>query len=217
MVWPQIRTALIFLHVLAVLVLALPGTGRMLRREVWESEIGQHGLRVWAKRLSWLGYETKDEFEADLWSLTLVYADANDRITRPFRFYRQLAGVRQGWAMFSSPQQYPIELHVDMRTEDGWEPIYRPLSDEHDFWAKQLRHHRTRKMVGRHARGFRKERYDGFARTIGEQAAHAYPEAQAVLVRIYSYTSLPPEDVRRGLEPQGKYEHRRLFRTSRFR
>ncbi|MEM8608821.1 MAG: hypothetical protein AAGF92_17075 [Myxococcota bacterium] len=217
MVWPQIRTVLIWLHVMAVLLLSLPGPGRMLRKEVWESEIGQRDLAMWADRLSWLGYETKDQFEEDLWVVAEGYANANRVVTGPFRLYQRLAGVRQGWAMFASPQQYPVELHIDVREDGKWEPLYRPLSDEHDFWALQLRHHRTRKMVGRLARGFRPERYGGFARLLAENVALEYPDARRIRIRLYRYRTLPPEQIRDGMEPEGKYEHTRSFNPRRLR
>lgn len=189
----------------------------MLRKEVWKSEIGQQDLRAWADRLSWLGYETKEQFEQDLWSLAEGYANVNTAITRPFRFYERMAGVRQGWAMFSSPQRFPVEIHVDIKRDGPWEPIYRPLSDEYDFWAPQFRHHRARKLVGRLARGFNHERYNGFARMVATEVADAYPESHRIRVRLYRYSTLPPADVRQGLQPEGRYEHKRYFRTDELR
>lgn len=189
----------------------------MLRKEIWESEIGQRDLRVWSERLSWLGYDTKEQFEQDLWSLAEAYADVNGAITRPFLFYERFAGVRQGWAMFSSPQQYPVEVHVDVMNDRGWEPIYRPLSEEYDFWAPQFRHHRARKLVGRLARGFRRDRYNGFTRMVATHVAEAFPDSRRIRVRLYRYSTLPPAEVREGLEPEGRYEHKRYFRTDELR
>lgn len=185
----------------------------MVRREMWESEIGQRDLQMWANRLSWLGYESKEQFERDLWGLAGSYAEINRAVTRPFRFYARIAGVRQGWSMFSSPQQYPVEVHVDIQERSGWEPVYRPLSAEYDFWGPQFRHHRVRKLVGRLARGFNRNRYDGFVRMVAKHAAEAYPDASRVRIRLYRYSTLPPEQMREGLEPEGRYEHKRIFRA----
>lgn len=211
MAWAQVRTILIGLHVLAVLVLSLPSPARVVDPSAWSSENAQRDLENWASRLSWVGYDTKQQFEADLWSLAKGYSGASRAVRKPFSIYAQLSGTRQGWSMFSSPQKHPAEFHVDIRSGSEWIPVYRPFSKEYDFWARELHQNRFRKLMGRFARTFYRERYDSLARFLATRVAQAYPDASFIRVRLYRYATLPPSGVREGFEPTGRYEHDRLY------
>lgn len=215
--WPQIRTVLIGLHVLSVLVLASPNPHRWLDKRAWESENAKRDLQSWTNRLSWLGYHTREQLERDLWSVATAYTELNRSITKPFHLYASLTGARQGWAMFSNPQKHPAEVWVDIYKRGRWIPVYRPFSRDYDFWRPQFRQNRVRKLMGRFARTFYEDRYNGFARFVATQAATAFPEASRIRVRMYRYAVLPPSEVSKGIRPEGRFQHTRVFAAAKLR
>ncbi len=68
-----------------------------------------------------------------------------------------------------------------------------------------------RKYGGRFARGFIPKNYDELASWLATEASADFPEANAVRVRLYRYRSLPPEKIRAGERPEGRYERARNF------
>lgn len=216
--WPHLRALLIAFHVLAVVALAFPQPHRLLDRRGWESANTRHDLARWAARLRALGLDMSDEgFARRLRALAEGYAGVHAALVAPFAPYARWTGTIQGWAMFSSAQKHPAELHVDILVNGAWQPVYRPHSDEHDFWGARFRHNRMRKQLGRFARTLHQASYNGLARHVAIAAARAFPDAREIRVRLYRYAALAPEAVRAGQAPAGRYDHVRRFNADTLR
>lgn len=211
------RATLIALHILTVVILSLPSSRQMLQRKVWELPSNQRAFAVMADRLSWLGFDSTEELEQWLWGVAERYVRVRDTVVKPLVLYADLAGARQGWGMFSRPRVEPVELQIDVGERHRFELVYQTGSREHDFLSWQLRQYRMRKVTGRLARHFDSSWYDPLARRIATEAAVHHLEADRVRVRLYQYTTLPPEDVRAGVVPEGEYRERRLFNAESLR
>jgi len=216
--WPQVRAALVALHVLSLVVLSLPTEGAIHNRARWQTANARADLRQMAERLSTWGYETDERrLTQSLWSLGSAYLLIQRPLAWPFVHYAKLSGCRQGWQMFASPQRHPAELHVDLELDGRWQPIYRPHSDEYTWNRQHFEHNRFRKFLGRFARGFFRSHYDEASHFIATKAAREHPEATRVRVQLYRYSSLPPERVRVGEQPKGRYQHPRVFEAEALR
>ncbi|MEM7435134.1 MAG: hypothetical protein AAF436_08280 [Myxococcota bacterium] len=213
----HLRAALISLHILAVLILTLPSSRQMLRREVWDRSSNQAAFAALADTFSWLGFESTEDFDRWLWGVATRYVHVRDTISEPLVVYADLAGVRQGWAMFSRPRERPIQLQVDVASSLRYQPIYQTGSREHDFRSRTFRQYRFRKLTGRLARHFDPVWYDPWSRWIARQAADGYPDAKRVRVRLYRHQTLPAEAVRAGEVPKGRFSDRRLYAAGELR
>lgn len=215
--WPHLRAALIGLHIVAVVLLSLPSSGSLLQRRNWDLPTTQRAFTAIAARLRWLGVDSSKDFEDRLWRFTEGYVGVRDTIAKPFSYYSELAGVREGWRMFSRPRKHPIALEIAVDRSRGFQPIYRPHSKEYDFWGRKFRQYRMRAVTGGFARRFDPSWYDSFAKLLATKAAEAYPDARGIRVRLYEWTTLPPAEVRAGAEPEGRHKHYRLFRAAALR
>lgn len=175
-------------HVLAVLVLALPANGRLGDRAVWESRENQLQFARWAK----LGVARDGpELDQRLWNLVQSYLSAREVAVAPFELYREYCGVGQGWRMFSNPQSHPAYIHVELRRGASFEPIYVSRSTQYDWRARQLDHHRVRKLFGRIARSTEQELWEQFGAWAAQRAAQDFPDA--LELRIWQERRVTPE------------------------
>ncbi len=207
--WPHARALLVTLHIVAVIVLALPSPGGDgMSRKGWKNPTVQAEFTAWSGRLSALGVElTAAELEERLWGFARRYVAWHNGAKRPFKPYATYAGTIQSWRMFVAPHRYPARLHVDIRDAPGaaWRPVQIARSREHDWRGGQLNHDRTRAMLFRYGWPQYRRHYRSFARWLAVQAAHDFPEASHVRVRWYGFRTPTPEEVRRGEIPEGKY------------
>lgn len=210
--WPHVRVVLIGLHALAVVALTLPTPHSVANRQDWQNPNMQADLQQWTDRLGWLGYDSKEELENDLWRLAQSYLQFRKVIIKPFQIYSKYSGTRQGWRMFANPRVRSAELHIDIHVDGRWIPVYRPESSEYDFWDTKFRHNRFRKLLGRIGNKKHINTYRFLARFLAGRAAHAFPDADHIRCRLYRYPILPPERVRAGDTPKGAYELPMVFK-----
>lgn len=201
---PRLRAGFVAFHAAAVVLLSLP-TGAV-SDERWKSKGTQADLAEWGS-----GLGEGNEFALWFRRVAKGYADVRGVAVAPFNLYAESTGARQGWAMFSSPQRYPAEVHVDAKVDGRWVPIYRPHDPSAAFDAVFLAHHRLRKFQGRFAREWKGKRFQEFASYLAKRALAAHPNAEAVRVRLERKQSLPPEAVRSGLKAKGSYEVTHVF------
>ncbi len=210
--WAKIRAGLVLAHVVAVVILTTPGRAALLNGNRWKTANAQDDLQRWANRLRGWGVDTdKERLQRAVWDTASSYASVRDAIAEPFSLYADAVQMKQGWAMFASPQRHPGEIHVEVKVDGAWQLVFRPHDDAHAWNQEQFEHNRFRKFVGRFARDFRRQHYDETCAWIATKAAREHPTATAVRVRLYRYESLPPERVRAGETPTGRYEHPREF------
>ena len=210
--WPQARAALVAGHVLAVVLLGLP-SGGVTSEAQWRSKNVKSDFAGWADALRAVGVDvSEDELAERTRRVAERYVRVRAAVASPFEIYPKVTGARQGWAMFASPQRHPAELHVDILEGKRWRPVFRSRSREHRWLATQLDHHRVRKLTGRFGRGFDRRVYDDLARYLSRRAFEDFADARRVRVRLYAWDALPPEEVRAGRAPRGKYIEGRTFR-----
>jgi hypothetical protein len=207
----KLRAALLAFHVLAVIVLSLPGA-QVARSARWNSRLMQKDVADWAAELGKLGiHVTPSDLQQRLFTLASGYVAIRNELVAPFDLYARVTGARQGWAMFASPQRRPAELHVDGLTAQGFRPLYRPHDPNAAFMADYFLHNRMRKFQGRFARAMRGQFYEDFTKFVAKRAFERFPEVSQVRIALYGYATLSPELVRAGTRPEGSYDNVRLF------
>jgi hypothetical protein len=206
-------TSLVTFHVLTVLVLSLPGSGRLGDHSVWQSRENQLQFARWSKYSSQLGLARDGaELEELAWSLTQAYLRARRVFATPFEAYAAFAGVRQGWRMFSNPQSHPGYVHIELRRGAEFEPIYVSRSDDFDWRRAQFDHHRVRKLFGRIARSTEPALWDEFGAWAARQAAADFPDAAELRIwqerRATAEPGMPAEPAAVSPEAVRTYELR---------
>ncbi len=205
--WPHIRAALVSLHLMAVVMMALPGPpDEALDREEWQNRHIQSQLDAWAARLSGPLLEvTPQELEDRLYALASGWVRGRRAILTPFRPYWTYCGTRQSWQMFTAAEYTTSRLHVDVRERGAWRPVHINRDPEYPWLDGWLSHHRLRPVV--HSCGRTPEGVESFAGWVAEQAARDFPEAEAVRVRYFRTRTPSPDEMRAGVRPQGEFIH----------
>lgn len=210
--WPAIRALVVVYHVALIVVLSLPSAAALRTRAIWDNANTQADLAGWAAALGRVGVELSGpELGARLHALAGEVADAQAALVRPFLGFSHLVGLRQGWAMFASPQRYPFEIHVDLEVDGVWRPLYRPHDDAAAWRRATFEHNRFRKLAGSFARRFNRRRYDELAAWLGRQALADHPSASRARVLLHAYRTLAPAEVRAGERPRGRDREVRIF------
>src|SRR5688572_4672840 len=108
--WPNVRAALVALHLLYVTFAALPSPDAGMDRAAWQDPTVRAEIDAWAGRLG----VPRDALEERLWQTAVAYTDLRARLLTPTEPYRVACGVTQSWNMFAAPHRYPAALHVDV-------------------------------------------------------------------------------------------------------
>ncbi|MEM7158202.1 MAG: hypothetical protein AAF799_35500 [Myxococcota bacterium] len=211
--WPHVRALLVALHIVAVLLLAIPDAGGVaLERASWKNPTVQAELSAWAERLSTLGYHTDTAtLEGDVYAVAKSWTGTLKALRVPVRPYSDYLGVRQTWRMFVAPHRHPATLHVDIEEDGQWRPIHVARSDEYDWRRGQLDHPRMRSMLFRYGWKRYDRYYRGLTRWLATQAAGDFPQATRVRIRMYGFRTPTPEEVRADAIPEGKFKQQRVF------
>src|SRR5262245_20837049 len=107
--WPAIRAVLVAYHVLALVVLSFPSPPSGMQRGQWENPTVQNEFKMWAERLSSVGWQmSTQELDSMLWELSKRYVAGREKVSAPFDVYVTYSGARQSWRMFVAPQRYPV-------------------------------------------------------------------------------------------------------------
>ncbi|HJK96495.1 MAG TPA: hypothetical protein RMF84_04700 [Polyangiaceae bacterium LLY-WYZ-14_1] len=204
--WLQL--ALFVFHLVAILALSLPGSGRMRDPAFWQARHTRSEVTRWSDALGQLGVEVSGpELAAGLQRVATHYAAVRRKVVAPFETYAELAQLRQGWNMFSAPQTHPAEVWIEVDRDDGrgFEPVYVERSQEHRWRAHQLDHHRVRKLFGRFARSTRRRHWLAFTRWAAGKLADDFPEADRARFRLRRWRSPEPAAARQGDWPAGRF------------
>jgi hypothetical protein len=197
--------ALVTFHVVAVTLMALPAPAGAMDREDWESPLAQEEFAAWADRLSSWGLSfTPGELEDDLWKAAQGYMAVREWLLAPFQPYYQLCGTRQGWRMFVGPNLTPTRLHIDVRQDGNWRPVYVERDPTYHWLGRKLDHEHLRTAIFTMV-FFKYERELGqFARWVAAQAAVDFPRADRVRVRLEQFRTPAPEQVRAHHRPTSR-------------
>ena len=206
--WPQARAFLVALHLVAITLMALPAPGGGMQRSAWADPTVQAEFDVWYARLAGVGAPVGDraEFEDRLFEFAQSFMKARGQVLEPFVPYYRYFGTYQSWRMFVAPHTHPARMHVEIRVDGEWQPVYVERSAEHQWLGWQLDQDRFRSAVFRYSwRPYRKV-YRQFVDWLAVQALRDFPEATDLRVRFYKAKSPSPEQVKRGDIPKGRFE-----------
>jgi hypothetical protein len=139
----HLRGVFVVLHLVAIGVMAFPAPHGVRTPASWEEPTVQAEITAWSERLGvereWLGSTVR--------RAAVAVVDAREVVLTPADPYYRLAGTWQSWRMFVAPHRFPARLHIDVRTDAGWSPLYVVGSTEHRWRARQLHHTRMRSLV----------------------------------------------------------------------
>jgi hypothetical protein len=181
-------------HLISVVVLALPASARLGDKSHWDAPRQQTELTSWANRLG----VDKEDFEAFLWRNTQRYVKTRAWIARPFLRYADYSGSRQGWTMFANPRLVTGRFEVAVEMEGEWQLVWRAQDPDADWNQWQFEHNRVRKLMGRLATKPHQVAYNEFTNWIVREVAQDFPGATRAKITLMTWKSLEPDKVRAG-------------------
>lgn len=213
--WPRIRALLIVLHLFAITAMALPAPAGGMNRSSWKDKTVQQEFAAWTERVNGLGWEIdKAEFEEMLWDISVSWMGVRQKILDPFFPYYRYFGTWQSWRMFVAPHRYPARLEIAVLDAGTWRTVYAARSNEFTWMRSVFDHDRMRSAVFRYSWSRYRKTWPPFVDWIARHAAEDFPEADSVRVRFWKYETRSPEEVRQGLEPDGKWIQTRAVKLA---
>ncbi len=189
-----------------------------MRKAEWKDATVQDELASWTQRLNGWGVSlTQQELEAHAWKIAGKWIAGRRLVLKPFAPYYRYCGTHQSWRMFVAPHRYPSRLHIDIRMDSQWKPVYIGRDRDFDWHADWLDHDRMRSVVFRFGWKSYRESYRQFASFMARQAAIEFPEATHVRLRMYKARTPTPEEVRAGDVPVGAFRSVRVLTLSELR
>ena len=217
--WEHIRGVLILLHILAVVLMALPAPEGAMRKDTWNDPTVTAEFEAWADRLNGMGYETNTEdLKAEMFDVAKEFIDIRRTVLAPTVPYARYLGTQQSWRMFVAPHRFPSRLHVEIKRSDSdWEPISIYQDPEYRWKAELFEHDRFRSALFRYGwksyAGARKL----FNQWLAREAAQDFPDATHIRTRWYKYKTPTPEMVKAGEEFDGKYVLSQVLKLDQYR
>lgn len=197
--WPHVRAALLALHIVAILLLSFPGSSKLGDKRRWKERRTQTQLALWAERLRGWGMEmSNEEFEAELWDLAQTYLRVRGVVTAPFEPYANFAP--QGWGMFKAPPKEPTAFRIAVQADGRWLIVHDSRERDLAYLAHMLGNNRFRKQLGRTARD--PVLFEQLATWLARRTFDDHPDISVVRISIERTSSLPPEQLASGTEPQ---------------
>lgn len=205
----HLRGVGLVLHVVAVLLLALPSVGGLLSRSAWREPSVQEEFASWAGMLSSVGIQrTPEQLEEQLWSLATGYREVHRSLIAPARPYAVWLGTGQGWMMFPAPEQNPATLQIDVEIDGVWKPIYRARSAKYPWRRDFFDQDRIRTLMFHYTWPHLRRRglFLDLQRWLGPWLAEDFPQATQARIRFWRQPTPTPEQSRAGTVPRGSYE-----------
>lgn len=202
-VWPQVRTALVLLHLVAVTLCAFPSIGAAgMNRSGWKQPTVQGEFRAWSDRLGGLGIAiTPDELEERAWGFASAFESARRTVLAPFAPYYTYAGTYQSWKMFVAPHRYPTRVEIAVDRGDGFEVLYLARDPERAWHAEWFDHDRFRAALFRMGWPQYKPLRRHFLEWVAERVAAEVPDARRVRVAFLRTETPTPAETAAGVEP----------------
>lgn len=217
--WEHIRGVLILLHIIAVILMALPAPQGAMRKNSWKEPTVQGEIQAWSERLNRMGYQnTPEELETRLWEVATDFTETRKKVLAPIQPYAKYLGTQQSWRMFVAPHRYPTRLHIEIKESgEDWQTISIYQDPDHDWKADLFEHDRFRSALFRY--GWKS--YGGarqlFNEWLAREAAAEFPEATHLRTRWYKNKTPTPEMVKADEEFDGEFVLSKTLVLSKFR
>jgi len=214
--WPQVRAALLLLHLFAITLMALPAPVGADRSSNYEGPQARRELAQVSDSLARVGVEASPEQIAALSIGISKKVLALRRLAlAPFRPYYSLFGTRQGYRMFSGVALYGDRLHVQVEEAGQWRTLYLARDDAHDWrgpaWDSEL----SRSMLYRYSGKRYRERYGAITKFVAREVALDYPLATRVRISLLHGAVQSPAEARAGEWPEQRDRRVRTIRLVR--
>ncbi len=213
--WPHLRGLLVAVHVLAIVLMALPAPEGGMNRSYWKDPTVQAEIGIWKERLAGIGVGTswtRTEFEDRLWGLSDRFLSLRKGVLAPLQPYYRWCGTRQSWRMFAAPHMHPARLVVRVRGADEgeWRVVYRQLDPEANWREHTFESDRFRSILFRYP--WKKYHYDWYrlANWIQLRAAEDFPEATEADMAWHKARTPSPSELEAGIEPAVTVLHRQV-------
>jgi hypothetical protein len=183
--WPQIRAALILVHVLAITAGSIPVIvdKRAMTEEAWQDPIAQEEFERWSERMQGWGIDASPEdVEKSAWAVAAGILEFQTAVQAPFLPYYEFFGSRQRWRMFPAPVKNPVRLRIDVETGGEWVTVYRMGSREEKWLAHFFNRDRFRAALNLYAWNVYPEAYEEFVDWAAAQAAIDFPAGARVRI-----------------------------------
>lgn len=192
MKWAQARAVLIALAIAINFVQGCPVPN--IQRRHLERPIGQRELVRWTGVLKSVGYETTpEELAEDAIAWSENAAATHRAVMEPVWPWFHHTATQQRWSLFPVADPEPWWMHIEGRTDSGWELLYRPLDAEHDVLASTLEYRRVRAVWNPGTAGPRHD-HPRFVDWVAKQMFAERPDLLEIRVRFQRYrVSLPDE------------------------
>lgn len=204
--WDHVRALLITVHLLAVVLSALPAPVGMRAQDL-EDPSFRESLAPIHGALQAAGYGgSEDDLARQLFEAGEALLETRRTVLRPFDLYYRHLGTRQSWRMFGTVNDKPARVEVFLDHGDGtWAPLYIAREPEHAWRAHQLDQERFRAFMNDYSWRRDKRSWDHFTAWLARQAARDFPEASR-LQALVRYRPIPrPAKLRElGERPSGK-------------
>ena len=212
--WSHLRTGLITLHLLAIILKALPAPEGAMSKKDWAHPTVQAEFRHWSRNLQSLGVDTSpSELEASLWNLAQSVTTVRNATLKPFRPYYRYVGGDQNWRLFVAPHMFPSKLEIDVQIDNEWTPVYRV--HQPDQWMDHLiENGRFRPAIFRYSWSRYKKQYNRFAIYMSKLAAKDYPTATNIRLRWWRYPLPSHIEVLNNQEVMGSFHTSLIYPLS---
>lgn len=210
--WPHIRALLIGLHLIAIILKAIPAPEGAMNRSDWKNPTVQAEFADFTQRLQGIGIDVSPkELEEELWSLSRQYMRVRKSVLKPFKLYYRYAGADQNWRLFVAPHMYPSKFNVEVLIDEEWRTVYAPFTAEARWQAHLIENSRFRPSIFRYSWPRYKKHYHVFAQYLADHAKNDFPEATRLRTRWWNARSPSPAQVLRNSQPKGKWQYPLMF------
>ena len=213
--WLHLRAVLVVLHILAVVLVAIPAPQGGMDRRAWAEPTVQAEFAAWGVQLRALGVPWTDtDLQEHLWTAATTYMDVRTKVLAPIRPYNRYLGTGQSWRMFVAPHRHPSRLEVAVKEADQWRVVYLQPRPGPDWLEDLLEHDRTRSVLFRYAWPAYRGRHKRLSRWLAHRAAGDFPGASHVRVRWLRQRTPSPVEARTGTIPPVAVHGERTFATA---
>ena len=212
--WAHLRTGLITVHLIAIILKALPAPEGAMSKKDWAHPTVQAEFRHWSQNLQSVGINTTTaELEQSLWKIAQSVTTVRNATLKPFRPYYRYVGADQNWRLFVAPHMFPSKLEIDVLTDNNWIPAYRV--HETDQWmARLIENGRFRPAVFRYSWSRYKKQYNRFAVYMSKQAAEDFPSATQIRFRWWRYPLPSHTEILNDQKIMGSYHTQLIYPLS---